>query len=256
MSDSVIPSQLDVPPPWGTRFDIRDTLAAYRAEAVKVHLAATAPTQALALRRARLRGLATGTVGCGMAAAAAWLLAASLTGPAPAPLAAPLPAFKPVSMPESSSARSPAADAGLQAAVAEQPEAAAAVPAAVDSPAPAAPLPVPLLAENATTGTANSAATSPIAAPVEHAVARRHSYAEPVPARQTAARSARAPAAYDAGDSADNNASYSANNSAGYSAGYRLAVPAYDASSRPSAVAYLPPDSHITLHEHSRLIDE
>ena len=128
----------------------------------------------------------------------------------------------------------------------------AAVAAAADSPTPVGPLPVPLLAENATTGTANSAATSPIAAPVEHAVARRHSYAEPVPARQTAARSARAPAAYDAGDSADNNASYSAS----YSAGYRLAVPAYDASSRPSAVAYLPPDSHITLHEHSRLIDE
>lgn len=136
----------------------------------------------------------------------------------------------------------------------------AAVAAAVDSPAPVGPLPVPLLAENATTGATNStatrAATSPIAAPVEHAVARRHSYAEPVPARQTAARSARAPAAYDAGDSTDTNANYSANNSAGYSAGYRLAVPAYDASSRPSAVAYLPPDSHITLHEHSRLIDE
>ncbi|MBB1631105.1 hypothetical protein A9975_09510 [Cupriavidus sp. UME77] len=218
-----------------------------------MHLAATAPTQARALRRARLRGLAAGTVGCGMAAAAAWLLAASLTGPAPTPLPAPLPAFKPVAMPVSSSvpssvsspAQLPAPDAGLQAAVAEQPEA---VLAAADSPAPAASLAAPLRAEHATASAAASVTTSPIAAPVEHAAARRHSYAEPVPARQVAVRSARAPVPYDAGDSADDYA--------GYSAGYRLAVPAYDASSRPSAVAYLPPDSHITLHEHSRLIDE
>lgn len=249
MSSSVIPSQLDVPPPWGTRFDIRDTLAAYRAEAVKIHLAATRPTHVRALRRERLRGLAAGTVGCGMAAVAAWLVAAWVTGPAPVPL----PTFKPVSMPVPSTvpspARLPAPDAGLQAAVAEQPET---VAAAVGSPAPAAPLAAPLRAENATTstinGTATRATTSPIAAPVEHAVALSHSYAAPAPARQTAARSARAPVAYDASDSADDNA--------GYGAGYRLAVPAYDASSRPSAVAYLPPDSHITLHEHSRLIDE
>ena len=245
MSSSVIPSQLDVPPPWGTRFDIRDTLAAYRAEAVKIHLAATRPTHVRALRRERLRGLAAGTVGCGMAAVAAWLVAAWLTGPAPAPLPASLPAFKPVSMPVSSPvsspAQSPAPDAGLQAAVAEQPEA---VVAAVGSPAPAAPLPALMQAKNAIT----SATISPIAAPVQHAVARRHSYAAPIPARQAAARSARVPVAYDAGDSADDNA--------GYSVSYKLAMPTYDAGSRPSAVAYLPPDSHISLHGHSRLIDE
>ncbi|AJG19341.1 hypothetical protein RR42_m1946 [Cupriavidus basilensis] len=223
---------------------MRDTLAAYRAEAVKVHLASTAPTLARALRRARLRGLAAGTVGCGMAAAA-WLLAAWLTGPAPEPL----PSFQPVSMPGSmpvtSPARLPAPDAGLQAAVADRPEA---VAAAVDSPTPAAPLPAPLRADSATASTA----TSPVAAPVERAMARRHSHADPVPPRQVAGRSAGTPVADDAGD----NAGHSTSDSVGHSAGYMLAAPAYDAGSRPSAVAYLPPDSHFTLHGHSRLIDE
>ncbi|NUA28544.1 hypothetical protein [Cupriavidus basilensis] len=233
MSSSVIPAQLDVPPPWGTRFDIRDTLAAYRAEAVKIHLAAMRPIHVRALRRERLRGLAAGTAGCGMAAVAAWLVAAWLTGPAPAPLPTFKPVSVPVSVPVSSPALLPAPDAGLKAAAAGQPEA---VAAAVGSPAPAAPLPAPLQAENATPSTT----TRPVAAPVEHAVARGHSYAARAPARQAAMRSGRVPAAYDAGDSV----------------GYMLAVPAYDASSRPSAVAYLPPDSQITLHGHSRLIDE
>ncbi|MDF3836498.1 hypothetical protein P3W85_26610, partial [Cupriavidus basilensis] len=97
----------NVPPPWGTNFETRDALEAMRAEAVRSHLAATAPVQAraraAALRRARKGGLASGALGGGLAVLAVWLVTASVIGngaPATAtasvsapPAAAPAPAF-------------------------------------------------------------------------------------------------------------------------------------------------------------------
>lgn len=237
MSHSIFPSyaNLDVPPPWGTELDVRDALAAMRTAAIKQHLAATGPAHAQSLRRVRLRGLAAGAFGGGLAVVAAWLVTVLLV--APAPLPAP-------------------ATAGLQAVTVQRPETAAAdvqnLPAPPDpvaalpaepagyEPEPVAvPHPVviaqrgrPKAGERGATATAASPVT-----PAANAVTRRQPYAAPVRFVPSASGN----------DSQTQPRSEAA----------ELPVSgAPDIDLRPSAVAFVPPDMRFELQGHARLIDD
>ncbi|KJK21633.1 hypothetical protein UB46_25950 [Burkholderiaceae bacterium 16] len=214
---------------------MRDALAALRTAAVKQHVAATGPAHALALRRVRLRGLAAGAFGGGLAVVAAWLVTVLLM--APAPLPAP-------------------ATTGLQAVTVQRPETAAAevqnLPAARDPVAPlpaelgshepepvAVPHPVvvaksgrPMAGERGATATAASPVT-----PAANAATRRQPYAAPV--RFVPSASGNDSQTQPRSEAADLPASG-----------------APDIDLRPSAVAFVPPDMRFELHGHARLTDD
>ncbi|WP_420993768.1 hypothetical protein ACKI2N_008420 [Cupriavidus sp. 30B13] len=234
-----LPADAAVPPPWGTSFDVRESLDAMRAAAVKRHLAAIGPGQARTLRQARQRSLVTGVLGGGVAVLALWLASIALRGGGPPPAAemagAPAPAGPavvaetpapvaenvPESVPESMSESMPDS----------VPDAVAALSPAVSAFAAAA---LPPAAAGGTEPAAAGVAAPPVAA-------RQAAQARPVAARLTASRSALRPA----GD-ADEDASYG---DEAPEAG------ALDGWPRPSAAAYLPHDTPFELPAHTRLSD-
>lgn len=236
------PPTLDVPPPWGTSFDVRDTLKTLRSEAIRDHLAATAPVHAQALRRERQRGMATGALGGAAAVLLAWFAAVMLASPEPRPKPNPL-------------AASAAAEAQAD------------IPAAVAAEAPLAPPEpfAPSLAESASPQAAPSAIDEPmimdprdrvrvresralgmVALPDAHAAPRTQAVALAAPPsrRPRAAPVLAAPAAY---------ASSILHPRA--EAGDPPLPPAPDIDLRPNAVAFLPPEMGFELPGHARLID-
>jgi len=222
-----LPADAAVPPPWGTSFDVRESLDAMRAAAVKRHLATIGPGQARSLRRARQRSLVTGLLGGGVAMLALWLASIALRGNGPpAATVAHAPAMPVTAVAEQ--AAPPAAPAvHLAEAARSEP---AAVPQSMPAAVAAASLAVPAFAD---------ASPRPAAAGVEKPAVAAARPARPAPPRLIASRGDFRPAgnvAEDAGDEAPEDG-------------------AFDGWPRPSAAAYLPPDTPFELPTHTRLSD-
>ncbi|WP_454720879.1 MULTISPECIES: hypothetical protein [Cupriavidus] len=222
-----LPADAAVPPPWGTNFDVRESLEAMRTAAVKRHLAAIGPGQARTLRHAQQRSLMTGLLGGGVVVLALWLGSLAWRGNEP---------------PAASVAHAPAVPAAGIAVTAP-------VTARAAEAAPSEPVAVPAVSAHATVSPPAAAGVAEVAeasrsgaaartsSAAMPAAARQSPVARPAPPRLVASRAGLRPAAGADEDPGDE-------------------IPGSDALDgwpRPSAAAYLPPDTPFELPAHTRL---
>ncbi|EHP38660.1 hypothetical protein OR16_36112 [Cupriavidus basilensis OR16] len=224
---------------------MQDSLAALRAEAVRAHLAAIEPGQARekarALRRERKRGLSAGALGGGLAVLAAWFVTAAFIGDGQQPAAAL--ASAPAVMPASAEPRKAPADGGMQ-------EAAEVSLAVAVPPAPMASLDPRLPEDAAAVAAMRPDDARPVSPPVTAAAGRggkHHSAGAPALVAQRVVHALPHRPAEPAAAPASGMPAHA-------EAAWAVAYDAPDAAYlRPSAVAYLPHDSRIELHAHTRL---